>query len=78
MVHFYNELIRHYDDIKSDTFIIQLINLPKKDIVIEHIQQFHKLRIMVKKIPKDLLYLFMCTLKENIQHEVHFFEPKSL
>ena len=30
-------------------------------------------------IPKDkFLYLFIGTLKDNIQHEVHLFEPTSL
>jgi hypothetical protein len=34
---------------------------------------------MVKKILEDnLLDIFMDTLNESIQHEVHFFEPKSL
>jgi hypothetical protein len=33
----------------------------------------------VKNIPKDhLLDLFMGTLKESIQHDVHLWEPKSL
>jgi hypothetical protein len=35
--------------------------------------------LRVKTIPKDnLLDLFMGTLKERIQHEVHPLEPKSL
>jgi hypothetical protein len=37
------------------------------------------LSLKVKNIIEDnLLYLFMDTLKENIQHEVHLLETKSL
>jgi hypothetical protein len=76
---FMNQLISHYGDIKRNTFFSQLINLKQKDLITEHIQQFQKLNLKVNKIPKDnLLDLFMGTLKENIQHEVHLFEPKFL
>jgi hypothetical protein len=76
---FMDELISHYGDIKSNTFFSQLINLRQKGPITEHIQQFQKLSLRVKNIPEDnLLDLFMGTLKENIQHEVHLFEPKSL
>jgi hypothetical protein len=37
------------------------------------------LSLRVNKIPEDnLLDLFMGTLKESIQHEVHLLQPKSL
>jgi hypothetical protein len=73
------ELISHYGYIKRNTFFSQLINIWKKGPITEHIQKFQKLSLGVKKIPEDnLLDLFMGILKENIQHEVHLFEPKSL
>jgi hypothetical protein len=76
---FTDELISHYGYIKSSTLFSQLINLWKKGPITEHIQQFQRLSLRIKKILEDnLLYLFMGTLKENIQHEVRLFEPKSL
>jgi hypothetical protein len=55
------------------------INPWQKGPIIEHIQQVQKLNLKVKNILEDnLLDLFMGTLKEKIQHEVHLFEPKSL
>jgi hypothetical protein len=76
---FTHEFIAHYGEIKSNTFFSQLINFQQKGPITEHIQQFQKLSLGVKNIPEDnLLNLFMGTLKENIQHEVHLFEPKSL
>jgi predicted subunit of tRNA(5-methylaminomethyl-2-thiouridylate) methyltransferase len=51
----------------------------EKGPIIENIQQFKKLSLRVNVIPEDnLLGLFMETFKENIQHEVHLFEPKSI
>jgi hypothetical protein len=71
---FMDELISHYGDIKSNTFFSQLINLWQKGPITEHIQQFQNLSLRVKNILEDnLLDLFMGTLKENIQHEVHLF-----
>ena len=56
-----------------------MINLWGKGPITEPIQQFQKRVLRVKNIPEDnLLDLFMGTLKENIQHEVHLFKPKSL
>jgi hypothetical protein len=56
-----------------------LINLRKKCPITEDIQQSQKIGLKVKKIPEDnFLDLFMDNLKENIQHEVHLFEPKSI
>ena len=56
-----------------------MINLRKKGLVIEHSQQFQKLSLIVDGIPDDkVLDLFIGTLKDNIQHEVHLFEPTSL
>ena len=75
---FTEEWISYYGDINSNAFFIQLINLKKKCQVIDHIKQFQELSLGVKNIPKDnLLDIFMDTLKDNIQHEVHMFEPKS-
>jgi hypothetical protein len=74
-----DELIAHYGDITSNTFFSQLINLRKRCPITKNIQQFKKLCLRVKNIPKDnFLDLFMGTLKESIQHEVHLFVPKSL
>lgn len=73
------ELIGQYGDIKSNTLFNQLINLRQRSPIIEHIQQFQKLSLMVKNISQDnLLDLFVGTLKESIQHEVCLFKPKSL
>ena len=47
--------------------------------VSDHIQQFQKLSLGVEGIPYDkLLDIFIGTLNDNIQHEVHLFEPSSL
>jgi hypothetical protein len=55
------------------------MNLQQRDLTIQHIQQFQKLSLRVNNILEDsLLYLFMGTLKEIIQHEVHLLEPKYL
>ena len=44
-----------------------------------HIQQFQKLSLRVDGILDDkLLDLFIGTLKNNIQHQVHLFKPTSL
>jgi len=76
---FTEELIAHYGDIKRNTFFSQFVNIWQKGPFIKHIQKFQKLSLKVKNILEDnLLDLFMGTLKEIIQHEVHFFEPKSL
>ena len=73
---FTKELIAYHDDVKSNSFFTQLINLRHKGSVIEHIQQFQKLGLRVEGIPDDkLLDLFIGTLKDNIQHEVCLFEP---
>ena len=76
---FIEELIAYHDDIKRNSFFTQLINLRKRGLVIENIQQFQKLSLKVDGIPNDkLLDLFIATLKDIIQHEVHLFEPTSL
>ena len=76
---FTEELIAYHDDVKSNSFFTQLINLRQKGPVIEHIQQFQKLSLRVEGIADDkLLDLFIGTLKDNIQHEVRLFEPTSL
>ena len=56
-----------------------MINLKQKGPVIEHIQQFQKLSLREDGILGDkFLDIFIGTLKDNIQHEVHLFEPTSL
>ena len=69
----------HYDDTRRNTFFSQLINLKQKGSVIDHIENFQRLNIKVTDIPDDhLVDVFMGTLKDNIQHEVCLWEPKSL
>jgi len=40
----------HYEDTKSNTFFIQLINLKQKGSMEEHIEDFKKLNIRVNDI----------------------------
>ena len=76
---FFEELIAYHDDVKSNSFFTQLINLRKKGQIIEHIQQFQNLSLRVEGIEDDKLFdIFIETLKDNIQHEVRLFEPTSL
>ena len=45
----------------------------------DHIEDFQKLNIRVADIPEEhMIDLFIGTLKDNIQHEVHVLEPDSL
>ena len=75
---FTDELIAHYGDIKSNTFS-PLLNFRQRGPITEYINQFQKLGLRVKNIPKgNLLDFFIGTSKESIQHEVCPFEPKSL
>ena len=72
-------MIAHYGDINNNTFFSQLVNLKKQGSVTDNIKQFQQLSLTVKNISKDnLLDLFIGTLKDNIQHEMHLFEPSSL
>ena len=72
-------MIEHYEDTRSNTFFIQLINLKQKGSVIEHIENFQRLNIKVTNITDEhLIDVFIGTLKDNIQHEVCLWEPKSL
>jgi hypothetical protein len=72
------EMIAHYEDTRSNTFFSQLINLKQKGLVTEHIENFQRL-IKVTDIPYEhLIDVFIGTLKDNIQHEFHLWEPKSL
>jgi hypothetical protein len=76
---FMEEMIAHYEDTRSNTFFSQLINLKQKGSVIEHIDNFQRLNIKVTNIPDEhLIDVFIGTLKDNIIHEVHLWEPKSL
>jgi hypothetical protein len=72
-------MIAHYEDTRSNTFFSQLINLKQKGSVTEHIENFQRLNIKVTDIPDEhLINVFIGTLKDNIQHEVRLWEPKSL
>jgi hypothetical protein len=76
---FMEEMIAHYEDTRRNTFFNQLINLKQKGSVTEHIEKFQRLNIKVTYIPDDhLLDVFIGTLKDNIQHEVFLWKPKSL
>jgi gas vesicle protein len=76
---FTEEMIAHYEDTRSNTFFSQLINLKKKGSVTYHIENFQRLNIKVTDIPDEqLIDVFIGTLKDKIQHEVHLWEPKSL
>jgi len=45
----------------------------------EHIEEFQKLNIRVKNILEEhRIGVFIGTLKDNIQHDVHLWEPNSL
>jgi hypothetical protein len=72
-------MIAHYEDTRRNTFFSQLISLRKKGSVIEHIENFQRLNIKVTYIPDmHLIDVFIGTLRDNIQHEVFLWEPKSL
>jgi hypothetical protein len=76
---FIEEIIAHYEDTRSNTFFSQLINLKKKCSVTKHIENFQRLNIKVTDIPdENLIDVFIGNLKDNIQHEVRLWEPKSL
>jgi hypothetical protein len=76
---FTEEMIAHYEDTRSNTFFSQLINLKQKGSVTDHIENFQRLNIKVTDIPDEhLIDVFIGTLKDNIQHEVLLWEPKSL
>jgi hypothetical protein len=76
---FMEEMIAHYEDTRRNAFFIQLINLKKKGLVIEKIENFQRLDMKVKDIPdENLIDVFIGTLRDNIQHEVLLWEPKSL
>ena len=68
----------HYEDTKGNTFFSRLINLKQKVSMIENIEEFQKLNIRVKDIVEEHRFdVFIGTLKDNIQHEVHLWEPDS-
>jgi hypothetical protein len=56
-----------------------LINLKQKGSFTEHIENFQRLNIKVKYIPNEhLIDVLIGNLRDNIQHEVRLWEPKSL
>jgi hypothetical protein len=72
-------MIAHYEDTWRNTFFSQLINLKQKGSVVEHIQKLQRLNTKVTYIPNEhLIHVFIGNLKDNIQHEVCLWEPKSL
>eukprot|EP00253_Pinus_taeda_P032873 PITA_32873 len=72
-------MITHYEDTKRKTFFSQLINLKQKGLMEEHIEDFQKLNIRVNDIlEKQMVDVFIGTLKDNIQYEVFLWEPDSL
>jgi len=76
---FTEEMTTHYDDIKRNSFFSQLINLKQKGSMEENIEDFQKLKRRVNYIPdKQRIDVFIGTLKDNVQHEVRFWEPDSL
>jgi hypothetical protein len=76
---FTEEMIAHYEYTRRNTFFNQLINLKQKGSVTEHIENFQRLNIKVTIFPNEhLIDVFIGTLKDNIQHEVLLWEPKSL
>ena len=47
--------------------------------MVEHLEDFQKLNIRVTDIPEEhMIDVFIGTLKNNIQHEVHLWEPNTL
>jgi hypothetical protein len=74
---FTEEMIAHYEDTRSNTLFSQLMNLKKNGSVEENIENFQRLNIKVADIPDEhLIDVFIGNLKDNIQHEVHLWEPK--
>jgi hypothetical protein len=64
---------------RSNTFFSKLINLKQKGSVTEHIENFQRFNIKVIDIlDEHLIDVFIGNLKDNIQHEVRLWEPKSL
>jgi len=69
------EMIAHHEVTKRNTFFSQLINLKEKGSMMEHIEDFHKLNIRVEYILEEhRIDVFIGTLKDNIQHEVHLWD----
>jgi len=72
-------MITHYEDTEINTFFSQLINLKQNGSMMDHIDEFQKLNIRVKCISEEnRIDVFIGTLKDNIQHDVHLWEPDSL
>jgi hypothetical protein len=72
-------MIAHYENTRRNTFFSQLINLKQKGSIAEHIKNFKRLNIKVMDIlDEHLIDVFIGNLKDNIQHEVRLWEPKSL
>ena len=73
------ELVAHYEDTKRNTFFGQWISLKQKGPIMEHIEEFQKLNIMLKYILEEhRIDVFIGSLKDNIQHDVRLWEPDSL
>jgi hypothetical protein len=52
---FTKEMISHYEDTRSNTFLSQLINLKQKGSIAKHIENFQRLNIKVTNIPDEHL-----------------------
>jgi hypothetical protein len=75
---FTEEMIAYYEYTRSNTLFGQLINLKKKSSFVEHIENFKRLNIKVTNTPYEHpIYVLIGNLKDNIQHEVLLWEPKS-
>ena len=62
------EMIAHYEYTNSNTLFSQLINLKQKGSVLEHIEDFQKLNIMVTDIPEEHgIDFFIGTLTSNMK-----------
>ena len=73
------EMITQYEYTKRNTFFSQLINLKQNGSMAEHIEDFQKLNIRIIDIPEEhRIDVFIGTLKDKIQHEVHLWELDSL
>jgi len=72
-------MIAHYEDTKRNTLFSQLINLKQTGSTAEHIEEIQKLNTRVIDIPEEhRIDVFIWNLKDNIEHEVHIWEPDSL
>ena len=71
---FTKELQAQYSDSVIENFFSQLAKLQQTGSVKDYIQQFQNLSLRVDTIIEENLNdLFLCGLKDHIQHEVYMF-----